>query len=55
MLREYLGNVTTVKVMKRTRDRLAKIGSKNETYDDVINRLIEYFEKNSNPLARKGS
>ena len=50
-----MGNVTTVKIMKRTRDRLAKIGSKSETYDDVINRLIEFFEKNSKSSRSGGS
>jgi len=42
-----LGEVTTVKITKKTRERLAAIGSKNETYDDIINRLIQFFEKNS--------
>lgn len=48
-----MGRVTTVKLMKKTRERLAEIGSKKETYDDVINRLIEFFEKNSSHLARE--
>jgi len=42
-----LEEVTTVKVTKRTRDRLAELGNKKETYDDVINRLIEFYEKNA--------
>jgi len=40
-----LGEVTTVKVTKRTRDRLAELGNKKETYDDVISKLIEFYEK----------
>jgi len=36
-----------VKVMKRTRDRLAELGNKKETYEDVISKLIEFYEKNA--------
>ena len=34
-------DATTISVSKKTRDRLAEFGSKKETFDDVINRLIE--------------
>ena len=34
-------NVTVIRVRKETRDRLAEIGKKKETYDDIICRLIE--------------
>lgn len=50
-----MGKVTTVKIMKKTRDRLAEIASKKETYDDVINRLIEFFEKNSKSCRLGGT
>jgi len=40
-----MGNITTVKVQKKTRDRLAKLGNKTETFDDVIIRLIYFYEK----------
>ena len=42
-----MGEITTVKVTKRTRDRLAELGNKKETYDDVISKLIEFYEKNA--------
>lgn len=32
---------TTIAVKKKTRERLKKIGRKGETYDDIINRLID--------------
>lgn len=32
---------TTIVVKKETRDRLKKIGKKGESYDDIINRLID--------------
>lgn len=38
--------VTTIKVTKSTRDELAKLGSKNETYEDIIRRLIYHYKKN---------
>ena len=31
---------TTLRVSKKTRDRLAKIGSKDETFDSIIKRLL---------------
>ena len=31
---------TTIRVKKETRDRLKAIGRKDETYDDIINRLL---------------
>jgi len=38
-----MGELTTVKIRKETRERLAEIGSKKETYDDVIQRLIHFY------------
>jgi hypothetical protein len=40
-----LGDLTSLKVQKTTRDRLAKVGNKAETFDDVINRLLDFYEK----------
>lgn len=37
--------ITTIQLTKETRDRLAKVGNKTETYDAVINRLIDLYEK----------
>jgi hypothetical protein len=36
-----MGNMTTISVSKKTRDALAALGSKKETYEDVILRLVE--------------
>jgi len=38
-----MANITTVKLQKKTRDRLAVIGNKTETYDDIINKLIDSY------------
>lgn len=36
---------TMIPVRKSTRQKLRDIGGKGETYDDVINRLIENYRK----------
>jgi hypothetical protein len=35
--------VTTIQLTKDTREKLLEIGKKKETYDDLINRLIEFY------------
>ena len=38
--------ITTVQMKVKTRARLDKLGDiHNETYDDIINRIIDYYEK----------
>ena len=36
-------NITTIQLTKETREKLLEIGKKKETYDDLINRLIEFY------------
>ena len=38
-------DITTVRVLKKTLERLKSIGKKEETYDDIINRLIDNQKK----------
>ncbi len=40
-----MGETTTIPVTKGTRDRLKTIGQKGETYDEIIQRLIEVAEQ----------
>jgi len=42
-----MNDVTTIKVTKKTKDRLAELGKKNETYEDIIEMLVEFYEKRS--------
>lgn len=42
-----MGEITTVKLSKKTRDKLAELGSKKETYEDIIQRLIVFYERNN--------
>ena len=34
-------DITVIRVRKETRDMLAELGKKKETYDDIICRLID--------------
>ena len=36
--------MTTIKITDETKIKLKKIGIMGETYDDVINRLIDFYE-----------
>jgi hypothetical protein len=45
--------MTTVKVRRETKKMLADMGKKEDTYDDVIMRLIEFYNKNSKETERK--
>jgi len=38
---ESKGLVTCVRLTKDTRDRLAEMGSKDQTFDDIINVMID--------------
>jgi predicted CopG family antitoxin len=40
-------DITTVRISTELRDRLKKLGVKGETYEDVIQRLVEMTEKNT--------
>lgn len=34
---------TTIPLEMETRDRLKELGSKGETYDELVNRLIDHY------------
>lgn len=36
---------TTIPIEKDTRDRLKRFGSKDETYDEILDRLMDYLEE----------
>ena len=35
---------TNIQISRTTRDALAELGKKDDTYDDIIRRLIEHFK-----------
>jgi len=39
--------MTTVKVRPDTKKMLAELGRKEDTYDEIIVRLLEFYKKNS--------
>ena len=36
---------TSIKIQMSTRDRLVELGKKNESYDTIINKLIDFFQE----------
>ena len=36
---------TNIQVSRETRDKLAELGSKADTYDDIIVRLLTFYEQ----------
>jgi len=37
---------TVIQIQSDTRERLKDVGTKRETYDDLINRLLDFWEYN---------
>jgi hypothetical protein len=42
-----MSNITTLSLKKQTKDRLDRIGAKNDSYDDVLNKVIDGYLTNS--------
>ena len=38
-----MGEITTIPLTKATRDRLRTLGKKGETYDELLNRLMDVY------------
>jgi len=43
----FMDEVTTVKVTKRTKSKLSELGKKDETYEQIIRRLIDFYANHS--------
>lgn len=37
--------ITTIKISRKTRSRLGEIGNKDETFDDIVGRLLDLYEE----------
>lgn len=48
-----MDEVTTVQILKTTRDRLLEIGKKKESYDTIINRAVDALEKHEGSSKKK--
>ena len=38
-------SITTIRLKKETVEKLKSLGKKGETYDDIVNRLVELWKK----------
>ncbi len=45
---QFMNEVTCLRVSRITRDKLAKIGGKDQTFDQIVNGLIEKSAGESN-------
>lgn len=49
----FMDEVTTVKVTKRTKVKLSELGKKDETYEQIIRRLIDFYTNNSSGQRKR--
>lgn len=47
-----MGEITTIKLKKETKKQLARIGTKEDTYEDIVSRLIQFYRENSHKPRR---
>jgi hypothetical protein len=40
---------TSIELKQSTKDRLKDLGKKEDTYDDIVQRLLKAYEKNARP------
>jgi hypothetical protein len=38
---------TSIEIRQSTKDRLKGLGKKEDTYDDIVQRLLQAYEKNA--------
>ena len=43
-----LMSLTTIKLQSETRDRLMNMGKKSQSYDSIVNNLIDFWEEHLN-------
>ncbi|MDD5143498.1 hypothetical protein [Methanoregula sp.] len=39
--------LTTIKIQTETRDKIADLGKKSESYDTILNRLIDFYREHA--------
>jgi hypothetical protein len=47
------GKLTTIKLSKATKDRLADFGKKSETFDVIVNRMLNEVEEARKKVASR--
>jgi hypothetical protein len=49
---QVMNRITSLRVTRRTRDQLSELGSKDESFDEIIRRLIDFY-RNSSVVQRR--
>jgi len=49
---DAMNKITSLRVRRQTRDRLAEIGGKDDSFDEIIRRLLDFYKKNNKGLKR---
>jgi len=47
-----MNRITSLRVTRETRDRLAEIGGKDDSFDEIIGRLLDFYKRNNKSLKR---
>ena len=45
---------TTIRIKRNTKRRLEDMGKKNETFDDILNKLLDFYDSNKWIIVGKG-
>lgn len=40
-----MGDITTIQITKQLRDDLKELGKKGESYNEIISRMVRFFQK----------
>ena len=40
---------TSIEIKQSTKDRLKDLGNKEDTYEDIVQRLLQAYDKNAKP------
>jgi len=40
-----MDDITTISLERKTRDKLAELGNKDDNFDDIVNRLIASYKE----------
>jgi hypothetical protein len=46
-MNKNIANITTIQVTRETHDKLASFGGKDESFDDIIQKILKEFEVRS--------
>ena len=43
-----MNEITTIRVTKKTKSKLAELGNKSETYEDILNKMVDFYIQQNN-------